>query len=102
MIETIEGLFQKDQFDAKDRNALESFLDQLDEGTVRAAERVDGQWKVNTWVKKGILVGFRMGVLVDRSIDEHFRFFDKDTFPLKSFQLSSGVRIVPGGSAVRR
>jgi len=103
VIDTIEGLFQKDQFDATDRNALDSFLDQLDEGTVRAAERgVDGQWKVNTWVKKGILVGFRMGVLTDRSIDENFRFFDKDTFPLKSFQLSSGVRIVPGGSAVRR
>ncbi len=102
MIETIEGLFEKDQFDAEDRNVLESFLDQLDQGTVRAAERVEGQWKVNTWVKKGILVGFRMGVLTDRSIDEHFRFFDKDTFPLKSFQLSSGVRIVPGGSAVRR
>ena len=75
MIETIEGLFQKDQFDAKDRNALESFLDQLDDGTVRAAERgVDGQWKGNTWGKKGILFGFRMGVLVDRSIEEYFRF----------------------------
>ncbi|MFB3068401.1 MAG: 2,3,4,5-tetrahydropyridine-2,6-dicarboxylate N-succinyltransferase, partial [Acidobacteriota bacterium] len=101
MIETIERLFQKDEFDASDRSTLEAFLDQLDRGEIRAAEKVGGQWKTNTWVKKGILVGFRMGVLEDRSIDEHFRFFDKDTFPLKSLQLSSGVRLVPGGSAVR-
>jgi 2,3,4,5-tetrahydropyridine-2-carboxylate N-succinyltransferase len=102
VVETIEKLFERDEFDGTDRSTLESFLDQLDSGEIRAAEKVDGQWTTNTWVKKGILVGFRMGVLADRSIDEHFRFFDKDTFPLKSLQLDSGVRLVPGGSAVRR
>ncbi|MDA2924631.1 2,3,4,5-tetrahydropyridine-2,6-dicarboxylate N-succinyltransferase [Acidobacteria bacterium AH-259-L09] len=102
MIETIERLYQKDKFEAQDRRTLESFLDQLDSGEIRAAEKVEGQWKVNGWVKKGILVGFRMGVLTDRSINEHFQFFDKDTFPLKSLHLNSGVRLVPGGSAIRR
>ena len=102
MIETVEKLFETDSFDPRDRNTLESFLDQLDSGQIRAAEQVEGQWKVNDWVKKGILVGFRMGVLTDRSIDGHFRFFDKDTFPLKALEVDSGVRLVPGGSAIRR
>ncbi|MDA2934051.1 2,3,4,5-tetrahydropyridine-2,6-dicarboxylate N-succinyltransferase [Acidobacteria bacterium AH-259-D05] len=102
MIETIQELYHKDTFDSDDRKTLESFLDQLDAGMIRAAERVDGQWKVNAWVKQGILAGFRIGALTDQSVNEHFRFFDKDTFPLKSLQLSSGVRLVPGGSSVRR
>ena len=102
MQKAIEQLYSKDTFDSDDRKALESFLDQLDSGKIRAAEKVNGQWKVNVWVKQGILVGFRMGVVTDQSVDEHFRFFDKDTFPLKSLQLNSGVRLVPGGSSVRR
>lgn len=100
--ETIKLLHAQDTFDTEDRKSLDSFLDQLDSGEIRAAERVDNQWQVNTWVKKGILVGFRMGALADQSIDTHFRFFDKDTFPLKSLHLDSGVRLVPGGSSIRR
>ena len=100
--ETIQRLYAQDTFDAKDRQDLESFLDQLDSGEVRAAHKVDDQWQVNAWVKQGILVGFRMGTLMDQSLDERFRFFDKDTFPLKSLGLDSGVRVVPGGSSIRR
>jgi 2,3,4,5-tetrahydropyridine-2,6-dicarboxylate N-succinyltransferase len=102
MIETIEKLFEKEEYEPADRDLVEAFLDQLDSGKIRAAEKVNGDWKVNTWVKKGILAGFRLGVLTDCSIDDHFRFFDKDLFPLKSLQLDSGVRLVPGGSAIRR
>lgn len=102
MIETLETLFEKESYAPEDRRLLDEFLDALDAGEIRAAENHNGRWKANAWVKKGILVGFRMGVLTDCSIDQHFRFFDKDTFPLKSLDVSSGVRLVPGGSAIRR
>ena len=102
MIESIIKLLEKEQYEQVDRDLMEAFLDDLDSGQIRAAEQENGQWKVNSWVKKGILAGFRLGVLVDQSIDSHFRFFDKDIFPLKSLDLNSGVRLVPGGSAIRR
>lgn len=100
--ETIRNLYTQETFDSEDRKALDSFLDQLDSGEVRAAHKVGHDWRVDTWVKQGILVGFRMGALTDQSVDENFRFFDKDTFPLKSLELDSGVRLVPGGSSIRR
>lgn len=102
MFETIEKLFEKKEFNSEDRKTFELFLSKLDSGAIRSAEQVDGQWKVNTWVKKGILVGFRMGALTDHSINDRFRFFDKETYPLKTLKLESGVRLVPGGSAIRR
>jgi 2,3,4,5-tetrahydropyridine-2-carboxylate N-succinyltransferase len=73
----------------------------LNKGEVRAAEKVNGEWKVNEWVKKGILLGFRLGDLEDVSISSHFKFFDKSTYPLKNLQLADGVRLVPGGSSIR-
>jgi 2,3,4,5-tetrahydropyridine-2-carboxylate N-succinyltransferase len=82
-----------------------AFKTALNEGRVRAAEP-DGSsptgWRVNAWVKKGILLGFRMGGVVDLSIDrERLPFFDKSTYPVKQFTQTSGVRIVPGGSSIR-
>jgi len=77
----------------------------LASGAVRAAEPDPGTpagWRVNAWVKQGILLGFRFGEVVDASMDHgRLPFFDKDTLPLKRLELGSGVRIVPGGSAVR-
>jgi 2,3,4,5-tetrahydropyridine-2-carboxylate N-succinyltransferase len=73
----------------------------LNSGAVRAAEKVDGVWQVNTWVKKGILLGFKLGKLVDMSIDDRFHYFDKHTFPLRRFSIDSNVRIVPGGTSIR-
>jgi 2,3,4,5-tetrahydropyridine-2,6-dicarboxylate N-succinyltransferase len=77
----------------------------LSEGRVRAAEpdvSAVGGWKANAWVKQGILLGFRFGQVVDASADHgRWPFFDKDTLPLKRFDAAAGVRIVPGGSAVR-
>ncbi len=73
----------------------------LESGRVRVAEKVDGEWKVNPWVKEVILSGFRYGRLTDMS-QGAFPFFDKDTIPVRSFTREDGVRIVPGGSAVRR
>ena len=77
----------------------------LNEGTVRAAEPCPESptgWRVNAWVKKGILLGFRMGGIVDMSVDpDRQPYFDKSTYPVKKFSAQSGVRIVPGGSSIR-
>jgi 2,3,4,5-tetrahydropyridine-2,6-dicarboxylate N-succinyltransferase len=77
----------------------------LSAGLVRAAEPDAASptgWRVNTWVKQGILIGFRFGDLVDVSMDHgKLPFYDKDTLPLKRPGLAAGVRIIPGGSAVR-
>lgn len=80
-----------------DRDHVLRLLDDLERGSVRAAENIDGTWRAVPSVKEGILLGFRIGVLV-----EHDGFVDKDTFPVRRFTTSDGVRVVPGGSAVRR
>ncbi len=73
----------------------------LNKGEVRAAEKINGAWSVHDWVKKGILLGFRLGEMEDVSINTQFKFFNKTTFQLKQLQLSDGVRVVPGGSSIR-
>ena len=72
----------------------------LEAGRIRVAEKISGEWKVNSWVKEVILSGFRLGKLVDMTQGQ-FSFFDKDTIPTRMFNEQSGVRIVPGGSSVR-
>lgn len=86
---------------AEDRDLFRAFMDELNSGRVRAAEKSGGRWTVNAWVKQGILLGFRLGVLTDYSVDSRFVFYDKDTFPPKAIGIGDGVRIVPGGSAIR-
>jgi 2,3,4,5-tetrahydropyridine-2-carboxylate N-succinyltransferase len=87
------------------RKTFEEFKAALNAGTIRAAEKVTEKqetfWKVNQWVKQGILVGFRLGKLVAANKNETMLFFDKDTYPLKKISEKSSVRIVPGGSSVR-
>jgi len=74
----------------------------LNSGTARAAEPAgDGAWKVNTWVKQGILLGFRFGIMEDYSTDSGFNYFDKSTYPLRPTALNDGIRIVPGGTSIR-
>lgn len=102
MQDAVQDLYRKESFDEADRRLFERFLEALETGQVRAAEKSEGEWKANAWVKQGILAGFRLGKLSDQSIDRRFRFFDKDTYPLQSLTLQSGVRVVPGGSAIRR
>ncbi len=77
------------------------FLDGLNNGSIRAAEIIDGDWKVNTWVKKGILVIFRNSYNFDMSINDNFRFYDKHFLTLRDVSLGDSVRIVPGGSSIR-
>ena len=77
----------------------------LNAGEIRAAEPDASQasgWRVNGWVKKGILLGFRIGSVVDMSIDPARQpFFDKSTYPVRAMTAGDGVRIVPGGSSIR-
>lgn len=99
----IEELFARDTFSDDDRAVYEDFKLALRRGEIRSAERSsDGTWHANTWVKQGILLGFRMGKMVEISKStETFKFFDKDTFPLRPMSLEDGVRIVVGGSTIR-
>ena len=76
------------------------FRDALTQGEIRAAEKIDGRWIVNTWVKHGILLGFRLGELAESGCTA-LTFVDKDTFPARKFSLADRIRIVPGGSSVR-
>jgi 2,3,4,5-tetrahydropyridine-2-carboxylate N-succinyltransferase len=88
-----------------DRRVFQEFKNALNAGKIRAAEpdaSAKTGWRVNAWVKKGILLGFRIGSIVDMSIDATRQpFFDKSTYPVKSFEAGNGVRIVPGGSSIR-
>lgn len=81
------------------RKIFLEFRDQLTQGEVRAAEKINGKWKVNTWVKQGILLGFRLGALAE--MPAGLSFVDKDTFPARQFTVADKIRVVPGGSSVR-
>jgi len=93
---------QTSEFTAEDREVFEELKRALNRGEVRAAEKSsDGQWLVNSWVKQGILLGFRMGKLIEMSDGSVLKFFDKDTYPLRPTSSEENIRIVPGGSSIR-
>ena len=85
-------------------HVIDDLLSALESGEIRAAEKAeDGKWNAVPWVKRGILLGFQMGSLTDMSDDKSLlRFFDKNTYPPRAFLLEDAVRLVPGGSAIRR
>ncbi len=83
------------------RERFEEVIAALEAGLLRVAEKVDGTWRVNREVKEVILAGFKLGQVTDMSQGQ-FPFFDKDTFPVKAFKQEDGVRIVPGGTSIRR
>lgn len=103
----IETLFDSKPETYTDEHArlFQSFKNALNRGHIRSAEPDASEatgWRVNAWVKKGILVGFRMGQIVDMSVDSaRLPFFDKATYPVRPMNANSGVRIVPGGSSIR-
>jgi 2,3,4,5-tetrahydropyridine-2-carboxylate N-succinyltransferase len=113
---------QTDHYDDEYFRAFDEFKAALNEGRIRAAEPDAGSptgWKVNAWVKKGILLGFRIGRIIEmpqrfkfvRTIgtgppavtegEHETQFRDKDTYPLKRIPLEQNVRVVPGGSSIR-
>lgn len=103
----IERLFDENpaRYGAEHLTLFQRFKNALNAGEIRAAEPDPASkigWRVNAWVKKGILLGFRMGQTAEMTAEGSLQaFFDKDTFPLKNFSADSGVRIVPGGSSIR-
>lgn len=103
----IEQLFDEkiSTFTEEHFRLFQRFKQALNAGQIRAAEPDSGAktgWRVNAWVKKGILLGFRMGTVVDMSIDRVRQpWLDKSTYPVKQFTPGSGIRIVPGGSTIR-
>lgn len=103
--ERIEALAAQEtnEFTSDDFDLFAEFKVALNHGNIRAAERnLEGEWTSHTWVKRGILLGFRLGMIVDMSpSDESLQFLDKHTYPLRKFSLDDGVRIVPGGSSIR-
>ena len=92
-------------YSEEDRRIFQEFKDALNAGEVRAAEphaSSPSGWRVNAWVKKGILLGFRMGSIVEMGPYPTAQpFFDKSTYPVKTLHPSDGVRLVPGGSSIR-
>ena len=102
--EQIEALAARadKQFSREDRAVFDALKGALNRGEVRAAERdANGKWIVNSWVKQGLLLGFRLGAITDMSAGESFKFFDKDTYPARPTTIEDNVRIVPGGSTIR-
>jgi 2,3,4,5-tetrahydropyridine-2-carboxylate N-succinyltransferase len=84
------------------RKTIDALLDALEAGEIRSAERgADGTWRANAWVKRGILLGFRLGKLEQFGGDS-LAFVDKDTYPIRRFDVGANVRVVPGGSSIRR
>jgi 2,3,4,5-tetrahydropyridine-2-carboxylate N-succinyltransferase len=101
----IERIFDNKpaEYTREDRGVFAAFLIALASGRIRAAEPDPAAatgWRVNAWVKKGILAGFRMGNNVDMSVGT-LTFRDKDTYPTKRIPDAQNIRIVPGGSSVR-
>ncbi|HEY6231731.1 MAG TPA: 2,3,4,5-tetrahydropyridine-2,6-dicarboxylate N-succinyltransferase [Pyrinomonadaceae bacterium] len=102
--EAIEELAGREtsEYSPDDFAVFAEFKASLNRGEIRAAERdADGRWQTNAWVKRGILLGFRMGSLVDMSAEGGLQFIDKHTYPIRKFSLADRVRIVPGGSSIR-
>ena len=103
----IERLFDQPpaQYNEEDFRLFREFKAAVNRGEVRAAEPDAASptgWRVNAWVKKGILLGFRMGAVVDMSVDAARQpFIDKSTYPVRAVTVGDGIRIVPGGSSIR-
>lgn len=104
----IDALFERnpESYSHQDLETFREFKARLNNGTVRAAEPDEAGsphgWRVNAWVKRGILVGFRMGHSADMSDPgSRFRFIDKSTYPPRQLTIKESVRVVPGGSSLR-
>jgi 2,3,4,5-tetrahydropyridine-2,6-dicarboxylate N-succinyltransferase len=101
--EQIQNLTTKSEFSVEDHQIFNEFKAALTRGEIRAAERDEnGNWQTNAWVKQAILLGFKMGAMVEMSQEtETLKFFDKETYPLRPISLADKIRVVPGGSSIR-
>jgi 2,3,4,5-tetrahydropyridine-2-carboxylate N-succinyltransferase len=85
----------------EERILFNEFLEALNHGEIRSAEKVNGFWQANEWVKMGILIGFRMGILSEITWSDRKSFYDKDTLQEKPITLADQIRVVPGGTSMR-
>ncbi len=100
-IESLAATAEGDTLPPSTGDTLESFLLALEAGQIRSANKGDDNvWRANPWVKRGILLGFRFGRLT--RYDGELSFVDKDTYPIRRFDVSQNIRVVPGGSSIRR
>jgi 2,3,4,5-tetrahydropyridine-2,6-dicarboxylate N-succinyltransferase len=101
----IEHFFAQPKLEANAKveahRAFAELRSALTQGKIRSAEKRDGKWHANAWVKQGILLGFRLGELAEMGDPKVLSFVDKETFPARQFRLKDKVRVVPGGSSVR-
>jgi len=103
----IEHWFEQGAAAVGNKDAEAAFLElrtALEAGTLRSAEpdaSLPLGWRVNAWVKRGILLGFRLGQMIEMGCGESLSFVDKATYPARRFTVADGVRVVPGGSSVR-
>ena len=97
----IINLYDKTEYSNDDRKIFDEFIELLNYGEIRSAEYNGKEWKVNLWVKKGILVGFKMGKIVEYQLSPNYTFTDKDTYGVQTFNPNRKIRMVPGGTAVR-
>ena len=105
LIAEIEKLYSTDGKNPESESYVERFLELLDIGEIRAAEpdpSCTSGWKVNEWVKKGILLAFRIGKLIKMGNGWNDQFYDKHTLPIKEISIEDQIRVVPGGTAIRR
>src|SRR5438445_1855534 len=103
--EQVEELASRDvdSYSHEDVALFNDFKVALNRGEIRAAERdANGKWQTNAWVKRGILLGFRMGSIIEMTPSgAPLQFLDKNTYPIRKFSVDDRVRIVPGGSSIR-
>ncbi len=101
-IEQLAGC-ESAEYSQPDFAVFDEFKEALNRGEIRAAERrAEGMWQTNTWVKRGILLGFRMGSIIEMTPPgASLQFLDKHTYPIRKFAPGDRVRIVPGGSSIR-
>ncbi len=100
----IEKLYAMGAAAAQELHAVEVFVrfrEALSAGRIRAAEKINGRWQTNVWVKQGILLGFRIGKLAESGDPRVLSFVDKDTYPTRHFTAAEQVRVIPGGSSIR-
>src|SRR5437899_2116953 len=100
----IEDLSSASPQELQSRETREIFLNfraALTKGQIRAASKDGGAWRTHEWVKRGILLGFRIGVLQSFNEGSILSFVDKDTFPSRRLDVGDRIRVVPGGSSIR-
>ncbi len=102
-IEKLAGTPAGSELAPKAPEVVEALLAALESGEIRAAQRdAGGSWRAVPWVKRGILLGFRLGTIAEMPGYGATKFFDKSTYPPRTLALTDGVRVVPGGSSIRR